>query len=72
LGVKARCHTLSGTRADLGQGPQFPLGVMVAGVWEPKVAATVTLPAEHLRQRMLLCRDRLIATPELVGGARAR
>jgi len=45
---------------------------MVAGVWEPKVAATVTLPAEHLRQRMLLCRDRLIATPELVGGARAR
>jgi len=30
----------------------------VAGVWEPTVAATVTLPAEHLGALMALCQDR--------------
>ncbi len=30
----------------------------MAGVWEPTVAATVTLPAEHLGALMALCQDR--------------
>ena len=38
--------------------PQFPLGVKVLGVWEPTVAATITLPAEYLGALMQLCQDR--------------
>lgn len=30
----------------------------VLGVWEPTVAATVTLPAEYLGALMQLCQDR--------------
>ncbi len=51
----ARGRAERGARA---RGPQFPLGVKVAGVWEPTVAATVTLPAEHLGALMALCQDR--------------
>ena len=50
--------------SDAPAAPQFPLGVKVLGVWEPTVAATITLPAEYLGALMQLCQDRRGALTE--------
>ena len=50
--------------SDAYVAPQFPLGVKVLGVWEPTVAATITLPAEYLGALMQLCQDRRGALTE--------
>ncbi|KAK9810141.1 hypothetical protein WJX72_005508 [[Myrmecia] bisecta] len=47
-----------GSKTEIQNPSQFPLGQKLAGVWEPTVVATIVTPSDYVGRIMELCQDR--------------